>query len=539
MSDQNDTLTPDDFQFEDAQPIKVSDVSFSRPTPPEEASVNTSEPVAPMEPKMPAPVTDNFVESMTDTPVHAGDRMHPHDMLHGDVMDEPQPQGDGYGDRESAPRSSQSHAPRPDHVRSDRGGDRRPARTGDRRNDRNDRGNDRGNDRRAPRAPKSDLPLEERIQEDMRNAFPGKGILEVTPSGFGFLRPKFTPSNDDIYVSQSQIRKFWLRPGDEVEGLVRPPKDNEKYHGLLKIEKVNGVTRTEEESRARQKFDAMTSLYPDRQIVLETDKDTLSTRIMDLLSPIGFGQRGLIVSPPKAGKTTLLKNIAKGIRTNHPDAHLIAILIGERPEEVTDVTRSMDAEVVSSHFDQSPRDQIRAAEIGLERAKRLVEEGKDVVIMLDSITRLARAYNMAVNPSGRTLSGGFDPAALYPAKKFLGAARNCEEGGSLTIIGTALINTESRMDDLIYEEFKGTGNMEVHLDRNFANKRIYPAIDIEGSGTRHDELLMTQETMNAVTTLRRMLGLMDKDEKLTLLIDKMSKTDSNKDFLAEITPGSK
>ena len=538
MSDQNDTLTPDDFQFEDAQPIKVSDVSFSRPTPSEEAPVNTSEPVAPIEPKMPAPVTDNFVESMTDTPVHAGDRMHPHDMLHGDVMDEPQPQGDGYGDRESTPRSSQSHAPRPDHVRSDRGGDRRPARTGDRRNDRNDR-NDRGNDRRAPRAPKSDLPLEERIQEDMRNAFPGKGILEVTPSGFGFLRPKFTPSNDDIYVSQSQIRKFWLRPGDEVEGLVRPPKDNEKYHGLLKIEKVNGVTRTEEESRARQKFDAMTSLYPDRQIVLETDKDTLSTRIMDLLSPIGFGQRGLIVSPPKAGKTTLLKNIAKGIRTNHPDAHLIAILIGERPEEVTDVTRSMDAEVVSSHFDQSPRDQIRAAEIGLERAKRLVEEGKDVVIMLDSITRLARAYNMAVNPSGRTLSGGFDPAALYPAKKFLGAARNCEEGGSLTIIGTALINTESRMDDLIYEEFKGTGNMEVHLDRNFANKRIYPAIDIEGSGTRHDELLMTQETMNAVTTLRRMLGLMDKDEKLTLLIDKMSKTDSNKDFLAEITPGSK
>ncbi len=535
MSDQNDTLTPDDFQFEDAQPIKVSDVSFSRPTPREE----TPEPMAP-EPRKPEP--DTFVESMTETPVHAGERMHPHDMLHADDMaqpmatpsresdydrPEPQPQGDGYGDRESMPRPPHHH---------DRDGGRRPARSGDRRSDRPDRPA-RPQDRRAPRAPKSDVPLEERIQEDMRNAFPGKGILEVTPSGFGFLRPQFTPSNDDIYVSQSQIRKFWLRPGDEVEGLVRPPKDNEKYHGLLKIEKVNGITRTEEESRARKSFEAMTSLYPDRQIVLETDKDTLSTRIMDLLSPIGFGQRGLIVSPPKAGKTTLLKNIAKGIRTNHPDAHLIAILIGERPEEVTDVTRSMDAEVVSSHFDQSPRDQIRAAEIGLERAKRLVEEGKDVVIMLDSITRLARAYNMAVNPSGRTLSGGFDPAALYPAKKFLGAARNCEEGGSLTIIGTALINTESRMDDLIYEEFKGTGNMEVHLDRNFANKRIYPAIDIEGSGTRHDELLMTQETMNAVTTLRRMLGLMDKDEKLTLLIDKLSKTDSNKDFLAEITPG--
>jgi transcription termination factor Rho len=447
MSDRDDTLTSDDFQFENARPIKVSDASFSRPEP-------VQEPVK-------EPVPDMMPEDMPQPKKRMADDM---------------PEQD-------------------------------------------------------------DTPLEERIQDDLRNSFPGKGILEITPSGFGFLRPHFTPSPDDIYVSQSQIRKFWLRPGDEVDGLIRPPKDNEKYHGLLKIEKVNGKSITEEESRQRPRFNYMTSLYPEKQVILETEPDVLSTRIMDLVSPIGFGQRGLIVSPPKAGKTTLLKNIAHGIRINHPDAHLIAILIGERPEEVTDMSRSIEAEVVSSHFDQSPRDQIRAAEIGLERAKRLVEEGKDVIILLDSITRLARAYNMAVTSSGRTLSGGFDPAALYPAKKFLGAARNCEEGGSLTIIGTALVSTESRMDDLIYEEFKGTGNMELHLDRNYANKRVYPAIDIEKSGTRHDELLMTKETMAAVTTLRRMMGLLDKDERLGVLIDKLAKTKSNKEFLAEIMKG--
>ena len=384
---------------------------------------------------------------------------------------------------------------------------------------------------------REEMPLEERIQEDLKNSFPGKGILEITPSGFGFLRPKFTPSQDDIYVSQSQIRKFWLRAGDEVEGLIRPPKDNEKYHGLLKIEKVNNIPMSEDDSRNRKRFSALTSMYPDRQIKLETEPDVLSTRIMDLVSPIGFGQRVLIVSPPKAGKTTLLKQIANGIITNHPDAHLIAILIGERPEEVTDLARSIKAEVVSSHFDQSPRDQIRAAEIGLERAKRLVETGKDVVILLDSITRLARAYNFAVNPSGRTLSGGFDPAALYPAKKFLGAARNCEEGGSLTIIGTALVNTESRMDDLIYEEFKGTGNMELHLDRDSANKRIYPAIDIERSGTRHDELLFDKDTLDKLATLRRMMALLDKDERITAMIDKLSKVKTNVEFLKELTVG--
>lgn len=379
-----------------------------------------------------------------------------------------------------------------------------------------------------------DMPLEDRIKEDLKVSFPGKGILEVTPSGFGFLRPKFTPSNDDIYVSQSQIRKFWLRPGDEVDGLIRPPKENEKYHGLLKIEKVNGIVMNEDESRNRVRFNQLTSMYPDRMIKLETEPDILSTRIMDLISPIGFGQRGMIVSPPKAGKTTLLKNIAHGIRTNFPDAHLIAILIGERPEEVTDMKRSVEAEIVASHFDQSPRDQIRAGEIGLERAKRLVETGKDVVILLDSITRLARAYNMSVTSSGRTLSGGFDPAALYPAKKFLGAARNCEEGGSLTIIGTALINTESRMDDLIYEEFKGTGNMELHLDRALANKRIFPAIDIEHSGTRHDELLMDKEMMEKIAMLRRMMALLDKEERTQVLIDKLKKSEKNEEFLKEL-----
>lgn len=383
----------------------------------------------------------------------------------------------------------------------------------------------------------SDSMLEERIAEDLKMSFPGKGILEITPSGFGFLRPHFIPSPDDIYVSQSQIRKFWLRPGDEVEGLVRPPKENEKYHGLLKIERVNGTVKTEEESRTRKQFDDLTSLYPDRQIRLETEPDILSTRIVDLFSPIGFGQRGLIVSPPKAGKTTLLKNIANGITTNFPEAHLMAILIGERPEEVTDLTRSIKAEVVSSHFDQSPRDQIRAAEVGLARAKRLVEIGRDVVVLLDSVTRLARAYNLSVSSSGRTLSGGFDPAALYPAKKFLGAARNCEEGGSLTIIGTALVSTESRMDDLIYEEFKGTGNMELHLDRKHANKRIFPAIDIDKSGTRQEELLLDKEVLSKVTTLRRMMGLLDEDEKLSALIDKLIKVKTNADFLAELKNG--
>ncbi|OGK21416.1 transcription termination factor Rho [Candidatus Roizmanbacteria bacterium RIFCSPHIGHO2_02_FULL_37_13b] len=382
-----------------------------------------------------------------------------------------------------------------------------------------------------------DSSLEERIAEDLKNAYLAKGILEITYNGFGFLRPKFTQSPDDIYVSQSQIRKFWLRPGDEIEGMVRPPKQNERFNGLLRIEKINGLSMSEMESFKRKKFDDLVSLHPDKQIVLETETDVLSTRIIDLISPIGFGQRGLIVSQPKAGKTTLLKEIAAGITKNHPKASLMAILIGERPEEVTDLKRSIQGMVVASNFDQSPRDQIKAAEIGLEAGKRLVETGKDVIILLDSITRLARAYNLAVDPSGRTLSGGFDPAALYPAKRFLGAARNCEEGGSLTIIGTCLVSTESRMDDLIYEEFKGTGNMEVHLDRAYANKRIFPALDVEKSGTRHDELLYDKKILPKITTLRRMLALLNPEERIMGLIDKLGKTKSNKDFLETLSGG--
>lgn len=378
---------------------------------------------------------------------------------------------------------------------------------------------------------------EERMKEDMKSAFEGKGILEITQSGYGFLRPQFTSSAGDIYASQSQIRKFWLRAGDEVEGLIRPPKENEKFHGLLKILKVNGKEMTDQESRMRPRFDDLTSMYPDRQIVLSTTQEVLSTRIMDLLAPIGFGQRGLIVSPPKAGKTTLLKQIAAGITANFPEVHLMAVLIGERPEEVTDIKKTVKAEVIASHFDQSPREQIRAAEIALNRAKRLVEMGVDVVILLDSITRLARAYNLNVNPSGRTLSGGFDPAALYPAKKFLGAARNCEEGGSLTIIGTALVNTESRMDDLIYEEFKGTGNMEIHLNRDDANRRVFPAIDIEASGTRQDDRLISGDKMDKIAMLRRMIHLLDKEERLSTILDKLAKTKDNEEFLSAFTTG--
>lgn len=382
--------------------------------------------------------------------------------------------------------------------------------------------------------PSQELSLEERIAEDLKMAYPAKGFLEITYTGFGFLRPHFSQSPDDVYVSQTQIRRFYLRPGDEIEGMVRPPKENEKFNGLLRIDKINGRTMTEMESFKRPRFDQLTSLHPNRQIKLETIPEILSTRIMDLLCPVGFGQRGLIVSPPKAGKTTILKEIANAITKNYPKVHLMAILIGERPEEVTDLRRSIKAEIAASHFDQSPREQIRVAELGLERAKRLVELGNDVVILLDSITRLARAYNLAVDPSGRTLSGGYDPAALYPAKRFLGAARNCEEGGSLTILGTALINTESRMDDLIYEEFKGTGNMEIHLDRSFADKRIFPAIDIEKSGTRHDELLLDKKILDRVATLRRMLALLSPEERLTALIEKMRKTKNNEEFLKKL-----
>jgi len=358
------------------------------------------------------------------------------------------------------------------------------------------------------------------------------GFLDMQPEGHGFLRPKFIPSNRDIYISQSQIRRFMLRGGDKVEGVARPPKDTERYYGLLKVEKVN--ERPAEQSGQRPWFDDLTPIYPKQQLLLATDKSPLSTRIIDLVAPIGMGQRGMIVSPPKAGKTTIMKEIATGITKNFPKIHLMAALIGERPEEVTDLTMSVKGEVIASNFDEPPESQTRVAEITLERAKRLVELGIDVVILLDSITRLARAYNLSVAPSGRTLSGGFDPAALWPAKRFFGAARNCQEGGSLTIIGTALVETGSRLDDLVYEEFKGTGNMELHLDRRLAERRIYPAINIERSGTRQEELLLSETNYKKIVTMRRMMDMLNQDERTSLFIEQLSKTENNEEFLENL-----
>lgn len=358
------------------------------------------------------------------------------------------------------------------------------------------------------------------------------GFLDLQPEGHGFLRPKFIPSNRDVYISQSQIRRFMLRGGDKVEGVARPPKDSERYFGLLKVEKVN--EQTAEESMRRPWFDDLTPIYPKRQLTLATGKSPLSTRIIDLIAPIGMGQRGMIVSPPKAGKTTIMKEIATGITKNFPEIHLMAALIGERPEEVTDLTMSVRGEVIASNFDEPPENQTRVAEITLERAKRLVEMGKDVVILLDSITRLARAYNLSVAPSGRTLSGGFDPAALWPAKRFFGAARNCQEGGSLTIIGTALVDTGSRLDDLVYEEFKGTGNLELHLDRKLAERRIFPAINIERSGTRQEELLLSESNYKKIVTMRRMMDMLGDNERTGLLIEQLAKTESNEEFLENL-----
>lgn len=356
-----------------------------------------------------------------------------------------------------------------------------------------------------------------------------KGILDVQPEGHGFLRPKFVPSNRDVYISQSQIRRFMLRAGDMVGGVARPPKDNERYYGLLKVETVNGDQA--DTMPRRPWFDDLTPVYPKKQVILSTGKTPISTRIIDLVAPIGFGQRGMIVSPPKAGKTTIIKEIAAGISQNFPQVHLMAALIAERPEEVTDISQSVKGEVVASNFDESPENQIRVAEITLERAKRLVEMGKDVVILLDSITRLARAYNLGVAPSGRTLSGGFDPAALFPAKKFFGAARNCQEGGSLTIIGTALVETGSRMDDLIYEEFKGTGNMELHLERGLAERRVFPAINVTKSGTREEQRIVPESEYTQLVKLHRMLDMLSPEERTERLIEQLTKTETNADFL--------
>ncbi len=362
-----------------------------------------------------------------------------------------------------------------------------------------------------------------------------EGVLDVSPDGHGYLRPKFSPSDRDAYISSSQIRRFNLRPGDMVGGQVREPKEKERYFGLLKVEKVNGIDIDKVGKRAN--FEDLLPIYPDQQIKLETDTATLSTRMIDLISPIGRGQRGLIVSPPKAGKTWLLKDIANGISSNYKDIHLMAVLVGERPEEVTDISRSVKGEVIASNFDEPPTHQTKVAEIALERAKRLVEMGKHVFILLDSITRLARAYNLSIPTSGRTLTGGFDPAALYPAKHFLGAARNIEKGGSLTILGTTLIETGSKMDDLIYEEFKGTGNMELHLVRSLAEKRIFPAIDIQRSGTRQEELLYAKDVYPKVVTVRKMIDMLGAEERTEILLGRLSKSKSNKEFLKTLNKG--
>ena len=359
------------------------------------------------------------------------------------------------------------------------------------------------------------------------------GILDIVSDGFGFLRgERMLPGSSDVYVSQSQIRRFGLRTGDRVWGQIRPPKESERYYSLLRVELINGIDP--ETARKRPHFDQLTPIFPNNQIRLETEEKVLSTRMVDLIAPIGCGQRGLIVSPPKAGKTMLLKAIANGVTANHSDISLMVLLIGERPEEVTDMRRSVRGEVISSTFDEPVEDHTKVAEMTLERAKRLVESGQDVVILMDSITRLARAYNLDMPPSGRTLSGGIDPVALYPPKRFFGAARNIENGGSLTIIATCLVDTGSRMDDVIYEEFKGTGNMELHLDRRLAEKRVWPAIDITRSSTRREEMLLGPDNLRQVWTLRRMVSMLGENEGTELMLTRMAKTRDNTEFLATL-----
>ncbi len=369
------------------------------------------------------------------------------------------------------------------------------------------------------------------------------GVLEIMNEGMGFLRADhYLPGRNDIYVSQSQIRRFKLRTGDMIIGQIRPPKDTEKYFGLLRVESINGMDP--EDAKDRPRFNDLTPIFPEERFDLETDRFTLATRLINLIAPIGKGQRGLIVSPPKAGKTTVLKQIANAISLKYPGVHLMVALIGERPEEVTDMDRSVDAEVIASTFDEPVTSHVRAAEMALERAKRLVECGKDVAILLDSITRLSRAYNLMVTPSGRTLSGGIDPAALYPPKRFFGAARNIEEGGSLTIIATTIVDTGSRMDDVIYEEFKGTGNMELHLSRKLQERRVFPAFDIDRSSTRREELLLGPDLTRRVWLMRRMFAHMieppvgagmDVTTATEALLHRFAQTENNLEFLETLS----
>jgi transcription termination factor Rho len=372
-------------------------------------------------------------------------------------------------------------------------------------------------------------------QTEQNGVINGEGVLEILPDGFGFLRSpdsNYLPGPDDMYVSPSQIRRFTLRTGDTVSGQIRPPKEGERYFALLKVELIN--YGDPEVAADKILFDNITPLYPTERIKLETDPDNLSTRIMDLMTPIGKGQRGLIVSPPRTGKTMLLKDIANAVTANHRDIYKIVLLIDERPEEVTDMARSVEAEVISSTFDEPPQRHVQVAEMVLEKAKRLVEHKKDVFILLDSITRLARAYNTVVPPSGKILSGGVDSNALHRPKRFFGAARNLEDGGSLTIIATALIETGSRMDEVIFEEFKGTGNMEVNLDRKLSDRRIFPALDINRSGTRKEELLIEKEVLNRIWILRKLLAALTPVDSMEFLLEKIRGTEDNKEFLASM-----
>lgn len=372
-----------------------------------------------------------------------------------------------------------------------------------------------------------------RAQEEATGFFQVEGVLDINRAeGFGFLRPiNYSSSQEDIYISSSQIRRFDLRNGDLVSGTARPPRQGEKFNGLMQVGFVNG--KDPEEAKERDHFPGLTPLYPEKQMILETTRGRIASRMLDLICPIGFGQRGLIVAPPKAGKTSLLKEIANGITTNHPDSELIILLIDERPEEVTDIERTVNAEVVYSTFDQLPENHIKISELVLERALRLVEDGRDVIILMDSLTRLARAYNLTIPPSGRTLSGGIDPAAFYRPKKFFGSARNIEEGGSLTILATALVETGSRMDDVIYEEFKGTGNSEIHLSRELAERRVFPAIDVKRSGTRKEEMLLSKEIIDVIWKVRHSIkgdGLETSEQ----LVKQLKETKSNDDFIRRL-----
>ncbi len=375
-----------------------------------------------------------------------------------------------------------------------------------------------------------------KIVAEEDNGTPASGTLELLPDGYGFLRSpdyNYLPSPDDVYVSPSQIKKFNLRTGDTIEGTVRPPKKDERFFALLKIDQLNYLPR--EAAHDRALFDNLTPLYPNRQMLLETSPGEYTMRIMDIICPIGFGQRGIIVSPPKAGKTVILQKIANSIARNHPEAKLIVLLIDERPEEVTDMERSVKAEVVASTFDEPPERHVQVAEMAIEKAKRLTESKIDVVILLDSITRLARAHNTVIPHSGKILSGGVDALALHRPKRFFGAARNIEEGGSLTIIATALVETGSRMDEVIFEEFKGTGNMEIKLDRKLADRRIFPAIDVNASGTRHEELLLSAEDLNRAWILRKLLADMQPVDAMEFLLDRMRGTKTNKEFLRSMS----